>query len=54
MAATHGNGKELSNLSAVFLEGLYAEFLRDPAAVGEDWRRYFGSLAASVQRSPRT
>ncbi len=33
-----------NSLSLAFVEGLYAEFLRDPASVPPDWRRYFESL----------
>ncbi len=39
----------------VFAEGLYAEFLRDPAAVPPDWRRYFeqmGDGGAEVRLGP--
>src|SRR5690606_35591032 len=30
-------------MSLAFVEELYADFLRDPASVPEDWRRYFES-----------
>lgn len=30
-----------SSLNLAFVEELYADFLRDPASVPEDWRRYF-------------
>ncbi|MGH7834428.1 MAG: 2-oxoglutarate dehydrogenase E1 subunit family protein, partial [Candidatus Binatia bacterium] len=33
-----------NSLSLGFVEGLYADYLRDPAAVPEDWRAYFESL----------
>jgi 2-oxoglutarate dehydrogenase E1 component len=33
-------------LHAGFLEGMYAEYLRDPSSVTPDWRRYFESLRA--------
>ncbi|HEX7124629.1 MAG TPA: hypothetical protein VF406_02490, partial [Thermodesulfobacteriota bacterium] len=39
----------------VFAEGLYAEFLRDPASVPPDWRRYFEQLgdgAAEARLGP--
>jgi 2-oxoglutarate dehydrogenase E1 component len=34
----------LSSLNLAFAEGLYADFVRDPASVGEDWRRYFEQM----------
>src|SRR5918996_620941 len=33
-----------STLSLAFMEGLYADFLRDPASVPPDWRRYFEQM----------
>ena len=33
-----------SSLSLSFLEDLYAEYLRDPTTVSEQWRRYFDRL----------
>ncbi|HEX7077252.1 MAG TPA: 2-oxoglutarate dehydrogenase E1 component [Candidatus Eisenbacteria bacterium] len=36
-----------STLSLPFLEALYAEYLRDPAAVPPEWRRYFERIAES-------
>src|SRR5690606_36147789 len=30
-----------STMSVAFVEGLYADFLRDPSSVPEDWRLYF-------------
>lgn len=32
-----------------FIEGLYADYLRDPASVAEDWRRYFDNIPQSPQ-----
>lgn len=37
---------EFNELSAAFVEGLYAEYLRDPSSVSEDWRGYFASLGS--------
>ncbi len=34
----------LSGASAQFIEAHYARYVRDPAAVGEDWREFFESL----------
>src|SRR5689334_9022000 len=31
-------------LNVPFVEELYTEFVRDPQAVSEDWRRYFQTL----------
>ncbi|HUY33195.1 MAG TPA: 2-oxoglutarate dehydrogenase E1 component [Pirellulales bacterium] len=33
--------------SLTFVEGLYADFLRDPASVEPDWRRYFEDLSTN-------
>src|SRR5262245_50902194 len=30
-----------SSLSLAFVEGLYADYLRDPNSVAPDWRKYF-------------
>src|SRR5687768_13786952 len=38
------NGIEPNDLSLGFVEALYADFLRDPASVSEDWARYFREL----------
>jgi 2-oxoglutarate dehydrogenase E1 component len=37
---------EPNNLSLGFVEALYADYLRDPASVPEDWRAYFANLPA--------
>src|SRR5262249_36149582 len=52
---TAGNGKNgdaeaLSFLSAGFLEGLYADFLRDPSTVDPQWRSYFERLVREEGR----
>jgi 2-oxoglutarate dehydrogenase E1 component len=33
----------------VFVEGLYEDFLRNPASVPAEWREYFGKLVASAK-----
>ncbi len=35
---------DLNHISLAWVEGLYADFLRDPASVPPEWRRYFTSL----------
>ena len=32
------------SLNLPFLEGLYADYLRDPATVSSEWRRYFDAM----------
>jgi 2-oxoglutarate dehydrogenase E1 component len=52
----HESPEVLPNtLSLVFLEGLYADYLRDPNSVSEDYRNYFASIARddAFQRSPQ-
>ncbi len=39
-------GNAPNSLSLAFAEGLYAEFLRDPASVDAEWRAYFEGLGA--------
>ena len=39
-----------TNLS--FVESLYAEYLRDPAAVDPQWRRYFAALGDGAGAGP--
>ncbi|MCA9539235.1 MAG: 2-oxoglutarate dehydrogenase E1 component [Myxococcales bacterium] len=34
----------ISGANLAFIEGLYAEYLEDPAAVSDDWRAYFAGL----------
>ena len=49
---------ELSALSLPFVEGLYAQYLRDPQSVSADWQRVFAELrqqdpfAANPQQQP--
>jgi 2-oxoglutarate dehydrogenase E1 component len=41
-------------LSLTFVEGLYAEYLRDPLSIPPDWRRYFDQISrgdASIGRT---
>jgi 2-oxoglutarate dehydrogenase complex dehydrogenase (E1) component-like enzyme len=33
-----------NTLSLAFVEGLYADYLRDPSSVAEDWQAYFAEL----------
>ena len=42
-----------SNLNLAFAEGLYAEFVRDPSAVSEDWRCYFEKMENGEPRQPQ-
>jgi 2-oxoglutarate dehydrogenase E1 component len=42
-----------SNLNLAFAEGLYAEFVRDPASVAEDWRRYFEEMENGDRHKPQ-
>ncbi len=45
------NPEAISPSSLAFVEEMYALFRRDPAAVSDDWRRYFGEMA-NVDRAP--
>jgi 2-oxoglutarate dehydrogenase E1 component len=38
-----------SSLNLAFVEGLYANYLSDPSAVPEEWRRYFASLEGDAE-----
>lgn len=44
-----------STMSVAFVEGLYADFLRDPLSVPEDWRLYFAQSPATepFSKSPQ-
>ena len=46
------NNNLVSALNVAFLEGLYAEFQRDPESVPSYWRRQFESLAPSERPDP--
>jgi 2-oxoglutarate dehydrogenase E1 component len=43
-----------SHLNLAYLEGLYADYLRDPASASPEWRRYFAGLTngESAEKSP--
>src|ERR1041384_7204308 len=52
------NGNKSQNHSPgpanlAFVEGLYEDYLRDPASVPEDWRAYFTKLAQEEFRFPK-
>jgi 2-oxoglutarate dehydrogenase E1 component len=56
MAEVNGNNGEnhapgVANLA--FVEGLYEDYLRDPATVPQDWRDYFATLAETEFRFPK-
>src|SRR6185295_2568621 len=38
-----------NDLSLGFVEALYADYIKDPASVSEDWRRYFSSLTGDAE-----
>jgi 2-oxoglutarate dehydrogenase E1 component len=44
-----------NTLSLAFVEGLYADYLKDPSLVAEDWQEYFAELApdANFTRAPK-
>src|SRR5579864_4782321 len=44
----------LSGSNAGYVEALYEQYLRDPAAVDEAWRRYFDGLPGQHGRGERT
>ena len=39
--------------NAAYVEGLYEDYLRNPASVPDDWQRYFGELALNELRFPK-
>jgi 2-oxoglutarate dehydrogenase E1 component len=41
-----------NSLSLGFAESVYAEYLRDPASVPQDWRRYFENIARGERSAP--
>src|SRR5665213_1985017 len=45
----------VNTLSLAFAEGLYADFLKDPSLVSEDWQEYFAGLTpdADFSREPK-
>ena len=40
-------------INLAYVEGLYEEFLRDPAAVSADWQEFFRSYADREFRFPK-
>ncbi|HEQ60841.1 MAG TPA: 2-oxoglutarate dehydrogenase E1 component, partial [Firmicutes bacterium] len=42
-----------NSLSLSFVEGLYAQYLRDPQSVAPDWRRYFEEQRRDAGGAPR-
>jgi 2-oxoglutarate dehydrogenase E1 component len=40
------------SMSLPFAEGLYEDFLHDPASVPEDWRKYFEELSRGAKNPP--
>jgi 2-oxoglutarate dehydrogenase E1 component len=56
MATTNGHNAPANLPGAVnlqFVEGLYEDYLRDPASVSPDWQRYFAELADGEFRFPK-
>jgi 2-oxoglutarate dehydrogenase E1 component len=51
------NGHEADGLpgaaNLTFVEGLYEDYLRDPASVSPDWRHYFAEVAEGEFRFPK-
>lgn len=43
-----------NGMSLAFIEGLYEDFLNDPASVPEDWRAYFESVDGDVSLRGKT
>ena len=45
----------VNTLSLAFAEGLYADYLKDPSLVPQDWQEYFATLVpdAGFSRSPK-
>ncbi len=56
MATKNGNGAAQTLPGAAnlaFVEGLYEDYLRDPASVAPDWRQYFSGIAEGEFRFPK-
>jgi 2-oxoglutarate dehydrogenase E1 component len=49
----HDSQPAPSSLNLGFIEELYARYLRDPASVSADWRRYFKQLGNGESSPPR-
>ncbi len=39
--------------NAAYVEGLYEDYLRNPASVPDDWQQYFGGIAVNELRFPK-
>ena len=52
---TNGNGHQTlpGAASLAFVEGLYEDYLRDPASVSSDWQEYFSEVAEKEFRFPK-
>lgn len=53
---TNGNNRSENPPGAAnlaFIEGLYEDYLRDPASVAPDWRRYFADVSDGEFRFPK-
>jgi len=55
MPTKNGNGDEtlLGTANLAFVEGLYEDYLRDPASVPADWQHYFSNIAEGEFRFPK-
>ena len=55
MAQTNGHNGDAAPgaASLAFTEGLYEDYLRDPASVPPDWQRYFSQVAEGEFRFPK-
>src|SRR5437588_1611280 len=53
--SSNGNGfRSLPGaVNLAFVEGLYEDYLRDPASVSADWRAYFADVAEGEFRFPK-
>ena len=48
-----GDSSWPAEINLAFAEALYADYLRDPSRVSDEWRRYFDSLAVPKRRQAR-
>jgi len=53
LKGTNGENHSPGVVNLAFVEGLYEDYLRDPASVPQDWRDYFSSMAESEFRFPK-
>ena len=51
--AITGDASWPAEINLAFAEGLYAEYLRDPSTVSDEWRRYFDSLTVPERHTAR-